>query len=220
MKAETEPGQPLPNVAEVSLRTPLVLEPDNEAEPPRGVSPEALSEPCVNLSTHTARLCCLPVKHTPMCEQGRVSDNTSVNPACGSPPTSTKAFPLSHGPQGKPPVDQPQRGNGHRLVEGAVVVRPPPDLRVKHPCKVVKALVAAKMQLSTPDFSPDRFSEIERSCCAAASFNACIIMHQCRDVLVLFVSFHLLDLISVHTLSGLPAARAPKSGRTVRRRED
>ena len=30
VEAETEPGQPLPNVAEVPLRIPLVLEPDND----------------------------------------------------------------------------------------------------------------------------------------------------------------------------------------------
>ena len=30
VKTETEPGQPLPNVAEVPLRIPLVLEPDND----------------------------------------------------------------------------------------------------------------------------------------------------------------------------------------------
>ena len=30
VQAETEPGQPLPNVAQVSLRIPLVLEPDND----------------------------------------------------------------------------------------------------------------------------------------------------------------------------------------------
>ena len=30
VEAETEPGQPLPNVAEIPLRIPLVLEPDND----------------------------------------------------------------------------------------------------------------------------------------------------------------------------------------------
>ena len=30
VQAQTEPGQPLPNVAQVSLRIPLVLEPDND----------------------------------------------------------------------------------------------------------------------------------------------------------------------------------------------
>ena len=30
VEAETEPGQPLPNVAKVPLRIPLVLEPDND----------------------------------------------------------------------------------------------------------------------------------------------------------------------------------------------
>ena len=54
VKAGTKPGQPPPNVAEVSLRVPLVLEPDNGSSRPGESHPEALSEPCLNLSAHTA----------------------------------------------------------------------------------------------------------------------------------------------------------------------
>ena len=95
-----------------------------------------------------------------MCEQVRVPANTASNPPRSLSATPMKTFHLARGPKREPPVDHPQGGNESRLVEGSIVVDPPPDSCVEHSGEVVKAFVAASLQSPTPDLPPNRFRRL------------------------------------------------------------
>ena len=71
-----------------------------------------------------------------------------------------KTFHFARGPECEPPVDHPQGGKESRFIEGPVIVDPPPDGCVVHSGKVIKALVAASMQVPTSDFLPNRFRRL------------------------------------------------------------
>ena len=81
--------------------------------------------------------------------------HTARHPMFGPPPVAAQSLEFAHGPENKLPVDVPQGRVQGRLVEGPIVVHPPPDSRVEHPGQVLKILVAAQMQLPAPDFLPN-----------------------------------------------------------------
>ena len=95
-----------------------------------------------------------------MCEQVRVPTNTVGNPSRGASPMIPETLHLARGPKCEPPVDHPHGGKEGRFVEGPVIVDPPPDGCVEHSGKVIEALVAASMQVPTPDFPPNRFRRL------------------------------------------------------------
>ena len=90
-----------------------------------------------------------------MCEQVRVPANTAGHPLLGPTAMTAKTFHLARGPPCEPPVDHPQGGIQSRLVESSAIVDPPPDRGVEHSGQVHQALVAASMQVPTPDFRPN-----------------------------------------------------------------
>jgi hypothetical protein len=66
MKFQSKFPQPLPEIPQKAVCFHLVLEAENEVSSPGESHPEALIEPCLSLSTHTAPV--IEPRRTPICQ--------------------------------------------------------------------------------------------------------------------------------------------------------
>ena len=91
-----------------------------------------------------------------MGKQSGLAARDTAQPLLGPPSMAAQAFELACRPSGQFAVNVLQGRVERRLVEGTVVVDPPADDRIEHPCQIVKVLVAAQLQPPASDLLANR----------------------------------------------------------------